>query len=228
MKTLNKICWILSMLLSLASLVLFFTSFASIVTAGKTATPVGAQLAFGSKITVDGTEYDLAKSACILFCFFLTLIGSIISIFSFKSKGLRYAAPAFGAVSGIYMLVIALSSAGKYVDSRPLPNVTSVEYTPFVLITAITLLAFTLFSAAYLLIDDKLEVMASKGAKLTIPKRIVRFFRDYKSEINKIIWPGFKEVVKNTVIVLIICLLIGAFVWLVDLGLGKLLDVILK
>ena len=125
------------------------------------------------------------------------------------------------------MLVIALSEPAKFVDKRPLPDVSGITYSHFVLITAIALFVFTAFAVAYLLIDDYLEVLASKGEKLTIPKRIIRFFRDYKSEIKKIVWPGWKDVVKNTVIVLIMCLIIGVFIWLVDFGLGKLLTLIL-
>jgi preprotein translocase subunit SecE len=78
-----------------------------------------------------------------------------------------------------------------------------------------------------LLIDDYIEVAESKGAKLTIPKRIVRFFRDYKSEVKKIVWPGYKDVIKNTVIVLIMCLIIGLLIWAVDFGLGQLVQLIL-
>ncbi len=227
MKTLNKICWILGIILGLASVVLFFTDFATVVTGGNAATLVGAELGFGANYKLDGTEYDLAKSAHILLCFWLSVIGTVFSVLSFKTKKLRYAASGFGWFTAIYMLVVALSSAGNFVDYRPLTDVTSVEYTPVVLITAIVLFAFAIATTAHLLIDDYLEVLASKGAKLTILKRIVRFFRDYKSEVKKIVWPSVKDVAKNTLIVLIICLIIGAFIWVVDFGLAKLIALVL-
>ncbi|MEE1055448.1 MAG: preprotein translocase subunit SecE [Acutalibacteraceae bacterium] len=228
MKTLNKICQVLAIVLGLASLVLFFTDFAAIITDGATEKLVGAQLAFGSKYTTAaGTAYDMAKSAQILFCFWLTAIAAVMSIFSFKSKKLRYAVPGLGVVSAVYMLVMRLSSAGKFVDSRPMANVTSVSYTAFVWMLVIALFLFVIASAAYLLIDDYIEVAASKGEKLTIPKRIIRFFKDYKSEVKKIVWPGLKEVIKNTVIVLIMCLLVGVLIWLIDFGLGQLLNLVL-
>ena len=228
MKTLNKICQVLAIVLGLASLVLFFTDFAAIVTDGATEKLVGAQLAFGSKYTTAaGTAYDMAKSAQILFCFWLTAIAAVMSIFSFKSKKLRYAVPGLGVVSAVYMLVMRLSSAGKFVDSRPMANVTSVSYTAFVWMLVIALFLFVIASAAYLLIDDYIEVAASKGEKLTIPKRIIRFFKDYKSEVKKMVWPGLKEVIKNTVIVLIMCLLVGVLIWLIDFGLGQLLNLVL-
>jgi preprotein translocase subunit SecE len=227
MKTVNKICQILAIVFGLGSVILFFTNFATITTGGTDVSLVGAQLAFGSKIEVAGNEYDMARSAQILFCFWLTVIGTVISAFSFKSKGLRYTAPGFGIVSAVYMLVMYLSSEGKFVDYRPLPDVTKIAYEPLFLVAVIALFAFTVSAAAYLLIDDYLEVSASKGSKLTIPKRIVRYFKDYKSEIKKIVWPGWKDVAKNTFIVLAICLIIGAFIWVVDFGLAKLIELIL-
>ena len=228
MKAVNKILYILTVVFGLASLVLFFTDFAKIVTDAGTATPVAAQRAFGSKIESAGTTYDMLKSADILLCFILTAVAALIGIFSFKSKKLRYAVPAFGIVTAVYMFVIAISGAWQFVDTRPieLGSITSMVFTPFVWFTAIALAVFTIVSAAYLLVDDYIEVLASKGEKLTIPKRIVRFFRDYKSECKKIVWPGIKEVVKNTVIVLIMCLLVGILIWAVDFGLGNLLDLV--
>ena len=229
MKTVNKICRILTVVFGLASLVLFFTNFVNITMGDVSKDFVGAQLAFGSEVDIAGTKYDMAKSADILLCFWLTVIAFAMSIFSFKSKKLRYAAPGFGIVTTIYMLVICLSGPFKFVDVRPLAyeDITSMTYSPFVLFAVIALALFTIAGVAYLLIDDYIEVLASKGEKLTIPKRIVRFLRDYKSEYKKIVWPGLRDVIKNTVIVLIMCLIIGALIWIVDFGLGQLLNLIL-
>lgn len=227
MKTLNKICWILCIVLGLASVLLFFVDFATITTAGNEVTLVGAQLGFGSNVDVAGTTYNMACSSQILFCLLLTAFAAVFSIISFMSKKLRYAAPAVSIISSVYMLVIALSSETKFVDTRPLTDITKVEYTPFVLVTVIILFVFTAFAIAHLLIDDYLEVKASKGSKQTICKRIVRFFKDYKSEVKKIVWPGWKDVAKNTLIVILMCLVVGIFIWVVDFGLAELLKLIL-
>lgn len=226
MKTVNRICQILAIAFGLVSLGLFFMKFATIVTDGNAADFVGAQLAFGSKVKVAGNEVDMARSADILFCFWLTVIGLVMSIFSFKSKTLRYFAPGFGLGTAIYMLVIALSNPWNFVDTRPLTEVTEITYSSFVLFAAIALFIFAAFAAAYLLIDDYLVAAESKG-RLTILKRVILFFRDYKSEVKKIVWPGLKDVLKNTGIVLIMCLLVGALIWLLDYGLGQLLSLIL-
>ncbi len=227
MKAINKICQILAIVFGIGALVLFFVPFAKITTGGNVATLVGAELGFGAKTTVAGTVFDMAKSSDILFCFLLTAIAAVMSIFSFKTKSLRYVTPVFSLVSAVYMLVIALSNPWAFVDKRPLPDVTKIVYTDFVLILAIALFAFTAFAAAYLFIDDYLEVLASKGEKKTICQRIGLFLRDNKSEVKKIVWPSFRDVVKNTVIVLIMCLIVGVLIWAVDFGLGQLIELIL-
>ncbi len=236
MKILNKICQILCIVFGLAALALFFMNFATLTVNGKDETFVGSVLAFGgSKKLVDGTAVTIGKSADLLFCFLLTAIGFIMSIFSFKKKGLRYAVPAFSLGSAIYMLVVTLSNPWKFVDARIFANetgaesvVTDVRYTMFVALTCVALFVFAAFAIAYLLIDDSIEVAESKGNKKTIFKRIGLFFRDYKSEVKKIVWPSFKDVAKNTAIVLVMCLLVGALIWLLDWGLGSLIKVILN
>lgn len=230
MKTVNRICQILSVIFAAVSLVLFFTNFATLTTSAGSVEAVGAALGFGSKLTIADVDYDMARSADILFCFWLTVIGLVLSAFSFKSKKVRYFAPAVGLGTGIYMLVIALSDAAKFVDARPLTTAVApvgIEYTGSVLLTALALLLFAVAAAAYLLIDDYIEVMQSKGTKRTIAQRVIGFLKDYKSEVKKIVWPGIKDVAKNTLIVLIMCLIVGAFIWLLDLGLGNLIELIL-
>ena len=229
MKTVNRICQILSVIFAVVSLVLFVTDFATITTTE----PVKAtalELAFGGKLTIAGAEYDMSKSADILLCFGLTVVGLVLSVFSFKSKSLRYFTPAVGLGTGIYMLVIALSDPLKFVDARPIaPTIKySVDYEISVYLAAIALLVFAIVAAAHLFIDDYIEVMQSKGAKRTIMQRVIGFIKDYKSEVKKIVWPGIKDVAKNTAIVLVMCLIVGAFIWLLDLGLGKLIELILK
>ena len=226
MKAVNRICQILAVLFSLCALVLFFTKFATITSDAGSEALAGTVLGFGSKIEFAGVEYDLAKSADILFCFLLSAVGFVMSVFSFKSKSLRYTAPVVGLISGIYMLVAAVSDPWKFIDKRPIANVTDIAYESAVLFAAIALLLFAVAAAAYLFIDDYIEVKASKGAKRTIMQRVIGFLRDYKSEAKKIVWPGIKMVLKNTLIVIIMCLLVGALIWLLDFGLAKLLELI--
>jgi len=47
-------------------------------------------------------------------------------------------------------------------------------------------------------------------------KKARRFVKDFRGEIKKIVWPDFKTVMKNTGIVLVTVLIIGAGVWILD------------
>lgn len=229
MKLLKNSTRILTVVFSLAALVLFFFKFAAITFNGETANIVGSVLAFGGKATVNGVTYSMAKSTDILFCMILAAVSVITAVLNFtKSKSARYYHLVITLIDAVYMLVIALSAATKYIDTRPLPSVTEVSYTPFVLVTAILLFVSVVASVTFILADDYLMVAASKEKKLTIPKKVVKFLKDYKGEIKKIVWPGPRSVVKNTLIVLAICVIIGVFVWLLDFGLSKLLDLVLN
>ena len=125
------------------------------------------------------------------------------------------------------MLVISLSSPGSFVDYRPIADVTYLSYFLNIYLCMGCLILCAVAGFAAVLVADAIAVRESNGAKKTIPQRLVQFFREYKSEIKKVVWPGPKSVVKNTVIVLVMCLIVGAFIWLLDFGLGKLLELIL-
>ncbi len=218
MKAINKVCQILAILTSAAAIVVFFTNFATIVSdsAGQL-TASGAQLGFGAKVS----NIDLHMSSKLLFCFLVAALSLVFGAFSLKSKGARYGTVVCSAISSIFMLVVSLSSPYKFVDADGIVGVTNIVYESGVIIVTVLLFVTLATSIAHLFIADYIECA---GKKPTIIKKVVQFLRDYKSESKKIVWPGFKDVLKNTVIVLIMCLFVGAFVWLIDLGLGYLLN----
>lgn len=224
MKAVNKICQILAVAFSAAAVVLFFMPFAELATKTGATTFIGAEFAFGTKIEGIGQLY---KSSHILFCFILTVISVLFAGLTFKFKKIRYWAPVVALADAIYMLVIACSRPGMFIDSRPLVLESAPVYTVFVLLTAVVLFAAAIFGACHLFVDDYIMVAEGK-AKKTILARLIATLRDYKSELKKIVWPGMNDVVKNTLVVLVICLLIGAFIWLVDFGLGSLMNFITK
>ena len=63
------------------------------------------------------------------------------------------------------------------------------------------------------------ETAKKDGKKVSLWQKIAKFFREYKSEMKKISWPTFSEVVKNSMITLVVVLIVGVFIWLVDWGL---------
>ncbi len=69
---------------------------------------------------------------------------------------------------------------------------------------------------------------AAKGSKNKKPnffarsgKSIKRFFKDFKGETKKIVWPDAKTVLKNTGVVLVVVAIVTAVVFLIDYSLGS-------
>lgn len=231
MKLANRICQILAFAFGAVAFAFFiFPDFAFATAGNDTVGMTGFTLAFGGSLELAGNTYALAKSAQIMFCALLNILGVIFSVLTFKYKALRYAAPAVSLVSAIYMLVKVLSNVYTFVDFRAEPKLiagaTAAYNYPIVIVITAALFMAVILGIAHLLIADRLEVAGTK--ELTLPKKIVAFFRDYKSEAKKIVWPNLKTVGKNTVIVLLICALIGGFVCLLDFGLVSLVEFIVS
>ncbi len=60
-----------------------------------------------------------------------------------------------------------------------------------------------------------------KKDKVKFSERVKKFFRDYKSEIKKIVWCPWKQVKNNTAVVVVVVLAVGVLVGLLDLGFSK-------
>lgn len=52
----------------------------------------------------------------------------------------------------------------------------------------------------------------------------IQFLREVKSELQKVVWPDRKSVVRTTIAVIAISLVVAAFLGAVDYGLTKLLE----
>jgi len=57
--------------------------------------------------------------------------------------------------------------------------------------------------------------------------KIINFFTDVVKEMNKVTWPKKDDLRDSTVIVLVVCLLIAGFVYIVDTAVSVLLQQIL-
>ena len=57
---------------------------------------------------------------------------------------------------------------------------------------------------------------------------IARYFRELRSELKKVVWSTPKQVLKNTLIVIICVIFVGVFIWVFDfvarIGIGALID----
>ena len=45
---------------------------------------------------------------------------------------------------------------------------------------------------------------------------ICRYFRELRSELKKVVWSTPKQVLKNTLIVIVAVLVVGVFIWVFD------------
>ncbi len=72
----------------------------------------------------------------------------------------------------------------------------------------------------------KLSSKSEKPAKAKKPslwKRFIKYMRDTKGEFKKIVWPTLPSVVRNTLVTLAVCLVLGLLISLVDAGLSALI-----
>ena len=64
--------------------------------------------------------------------------------------------------------------------------------------------------------DSKAEKKVKKKAR---SGGAGKWFREMKSELKKVVWPTWNQVVKNTGIVIAMIIIVGAFIALADFGL---------
>ena len=80
-------------------------------------------------------------------------------------------------------------------------------------------------------IKSTLNGAPEKKQKEKKPKKtngVAKYFRDLKGEFKKIVWPSKKQIINNTIVVIIAIIVCGLFIWAMDLGLSALMDLFLK
>ncbi len=53
-------------------------------------------------------------------------------------------------------------------------------------------------------------------------KKVSHFFKDFRSEVKKIVWPTKKQVINNTIVVFVAMGVVGVAIWIIDFILGLL------
>ena len=69
----------------------------------------------------------------------------------------------------------------------------------------------------------KTKKAAPKKNKVGFGQRIKKFFKDYKSELKKIVWLSPKTTFQYTGIVLVMVIIVSAFIGLLDFSFSQLL-----
>lgn len=60
----------------------------------------------------------------------------------------------------------------------------------------------------------------TKAKKTGLFARIGKWFRELKSECRKIVWPTREQTVNNTLVVLASVVIVGIFIWVLDIVFG--------
>ncbi len=68
----------------------------------------------------------------------------------------------------------------------------------------------------------------SDKSKKNKPNRVVKWFKELKSEFKKVVWPSKKKVFNNTFVVVVTMVISSVFVGALDFGLLKLFNYILN
>lgn len=69
------------------------------------------------------------------------------------------------------------------------------------------------------------NVKVSKAAAAR--KKVVRFFKEIKTELKKVVWPTRDQLINYTITVVFTCLVVGAIIWIADFGLAKVIKLMI-
>jgi len=75
--------------------------------------------------------------------------------------------------------------------------------------------------------EKSLEAVKAAASQPKKKHSIIKYLKDARSEFKKVVWPSRKQVVNNTVVVIISLIVSGLAIWLLDTGFGSLLMLIL-
>jgi len=59
-------------------------------------------------------------------------------------------------------------------------------------------------------------------------KRLVQYLKEVRFELSKVVWPEKGQVVKLTLVIIIISVAVGAYLGTLDVGFTKLLEVLVS
>jgi len=78
--------------------------------------------------------------------------------------------------------------------------------------------------------DVRVPDIKSKGKKEKKKRknRLAKWFREMKSELKKVVWPTPKQILNNTVIVLVIVVISSAVIWVIDQAGVHIFDLLIK
>lgn len=67
---------------------------------------------------------------------------------------------------------------------------------------------------------------ASRVQARPLIERTLRFLRESRAELKKVVWPSRKELVNYTAVVIVSVIIISSFIGIIDFGLSRVLSLI--
>lgn len=224
MKIVSKFLRVLAAVLAVGTLVAFFFPFVTVTVSDTSATLNGLQCVFGGDLSETfGAGMETFKGGYFFGAFVLVVLAAVSMVMGLvsKKKGWNGTALVTGVLASILLVVFICNAPGSYVDAGRIVGAT-LTYKLFMTLAVIGNLASVVVCTAGVLVHD--AVVCKETGALTIPRKVMKFFREYKSELKKVVWPGPRSVIKNTLVVLGFCAVALVIIWLVDWGLGELFD----
>ncbi len=59
-------------------------------------------------------------------------------------------------------------------------------------------------------------------------KKLIRYFKDVRSEMRKVLWPGRRQTVVYTGIVMVACVFVASLTWVADSIFGLFLGLLIR
>lgn len=75
--------------------------------------------------------------------------------------------------------------------------------------------------------EKPVEAVKAAASQPKKKRSIIKYFKDARSEFKKVVWPSRKQVVNNTIVVIISLIVSGLAIWALDTGFGSLLMLML-
>lgn len=69
--------------------------------------------------------------------------------------------------------------------------------------------------------------MAGTETKEKQKLQLGKYFRETRAEMKKVSWPTRQELIQHTGVVLTSIVIIGAYLWVIDTGMGEVLKIVL-
>ncbi len=69
---------------------------------------------------------------------------------------------------------------------------------------------------------------AKKVKKTSLFSRLIKFLKEVKAELKKVMWPNRKQVINNTAVVIVSIAIVGVVIWVLDSIFGQAVQLLIK